>query len=244
MSWFKNQFAQNSPPTAEAARVILPGAESPFRKHPIPDRASPDPSQIGQLVPGKGILLCKNWEPDILTRFRSPDHRQHFNVYAAPQALEDRRKWTKRTAILTYTEAIKRVADLKDYHGYDGSGGSCSLGSEESVLSAIWGNLYKGQWFLPTKDLLNQLYQHKSTGSFKEIFKDKSEPTWYPRAPLNPPAYWCLISSYEYQPSAFDSMYLREGFSPDTGRLSLDHPRDVSGNLKFSVHVVRAEPCP
>lgn len=120
----------------------------------------------GRMVPGQGIFLGE-WEP----KDRNGNSlKKLFNVFAAPQDLKDA---SGRKLTLTYNEAVERVAGLKNWQGHDGG----RFKNDAAVYSALRNGTYKGEWFIPSRDLLDgrtskgarqpdNLHAHRDKGAF------------------------------------------------------------------------------
>jgi hypothetical protein len=59
--------------------------------------------------------------------------------------------------LLTYNDAVKKVASLKNWHGFDG----CDFKNEAELMAAFENGTYNGGWFIPPKDLLLKMYDNK-----------------------------------------------------------------------------------
>jgi hypothetical protein len=130
--------------------------------------------QSGQLVPGKGVYLGL-WEP------KDRDGRtlrRIFDIYAAP---EDIRTGGSNLR-MTFNNAVKHVAGLRNYHGHDGG----DFPNEKAILKAVRNNpAALEKWFIPTKELLHgrtvdddkiqpaNLYDSRDAGAFENTFITK-----------------------------------------------------------------------
>ena len=117
----------------------------------------------GDLIPVHGVFVG-TWICPTLSK--------NFNVFAAPEDLVDE----KRTRLLlSFNDAITRVAALQNWHGHNGS----LYERENDFYRALAAGSYKGEWFIPTYEFLagrnnyntatnsaNILAQYK-IGSFK-----------------------------------------------------------------------------
>jgi hypothetical protein len=147
-----------------------------------------------------------------------------FNVYAAPEDLPETMK---------YVDAVKHIAQLKKWHGYDGT----NYPTDKEIYAALKDGSYKGGWIIPTRELLvgtepdgesgvrkgkviqpDNLFDHQNKGAFKGTFKTAASsgsgfPVWY----------W---SSTEHRDDPFDVWVVRlsdgngDWFRKDYGRLS------------------------
>ena len=59
--------------------------------------------------------------------------------------------------LLTYNDAVKKVASLKNWHGFDG----CDFKNEAELMAAFDNGTYNGGWFIPTRDLLLKMYDNR-----------------------------------------------------------------------------------
>ncbi len=112
-----------------------------------------------------------------------------FNVFAAPQDLTDE-SGQKQT--YTYKEVVIRLAQLKDWNGYDGT----HYAGDKELYKALKEGSYNGGWIIPPRELLagtdadgnkihpDNLYTHKDTKTLKDSFcKNTADgygfPDWY-----------------------------------------------------------------
>lgn len=73
---------------------------------------------------------------------------------------------------MTYLDTVKAVANLKDWHGYNG----CDFKKDTELLESLENDSYSGGWFVPPKDLLLDMYKYKD-----ETYKTSSSDyaAWY-----------------------------------------------------------------
>lgn len=101
--------------------------------------------QIGQLVDGKGVYVGV-WEP---TDSNGRTLGQTFDLYAAP---EDVRKSSGDNLLMTFNDAVRHVAGLRNWHGHDGA----NFENAQAVMQAVRSNPGElGKWFIPTKEILH-----------------------------------------------------------------------------------------
>lgn len=93
--------------------------------------------------------------------------KKKFNVFAAPEDLPGKK---------TYSETLKHMAGLEDWHGYAGT----NYDNDEEVLQALAEGSYNGGWFIPLKEMLDgkdaednktmpdNLTAHHGRGAFKD----------------------------------------------------------------------------
>ena len=122
--------------------------------------------QPGQLMPDGTVYLGKYSPKDRDGNSLS----KTFNVFAAPEDLPEPMK---------YVDAVKHIAKLKDWHGYDGT----NYAADKELYAAIKSGSYNGGWIIPTSDILrgndvdgkattpDNLYAHKDTGALKGTFR-------------------------------------------------------------------------
>lgn len=128
-----------------------------------------------------------------------------FNIFAAPQDLTDT---SGRKLILKFDDAVKGVAELKNWHGHDGG----NFANDTAVYNAIKEGGYKGEWFIPTRDLLSgcnllmghdldrddlkkdSLYKHRDRGVLKGTFSAEA-----PDDLDYPDMYWSCTEHCESQ---------------------------------------------
>lgn len=137
----------------------------------------------GQTVEGEGVFFgtCEAEGKNGL--------RQTFNMYAAPKDLTNK---SGKKAVFKFNDAVKRVSELKNWHGHDGG----NFKNDKAVYEAIKDGSYNGEWFIPTREMLcgkdvdgniiqsNNLLIHKDAGSLSGSFEmtDASGsgcPVWY-----------------------------------------------------------------
>ena len=122
--------------------------------------------QPGDLMEGQGIYVGK-WVYKKLGLI--------FNLFAAPQDLTD--EMGKKT-VFTFRDASQRVSELKQWHGHDG----VFFDNEQALLNTLEEGNYKGEWFIPTYEMLagkdadgnktspDNLYTHRDKRAFKGTF--------------------------------------------------------------------------
>jgi len=94
--------------------------------------------EIGQLVENEGIY-CGQYK-DRLGRI--------FNIFAAPEDLTDKEG---HKVILTYDKTVKRMAELENWHGHDGT----HYANSEKIIAALEDGSYTGGWFIPMRELMD-----------------------------------------------------------------------------------------
>ena len=100
-------------------------------------------AQVGQKIEGHGVFIG-TWEP------KDNDGRslgKIFNMFAAPEDLTDS---FGKPQTFKYTEALERIASLKNWHGYDGT----SYKRDTELLEALKEGTYTGGWFIPPRELM------------------------------------------------------------------------------------------
>jgi hypothetical protein len=128
----------------------------------VPHLPEPE-TAIGTLVEGKGIYAGR-WEP---TDEHGISLKKVFDVYAAPEDLTDKRGQRIQTK---FSKATKAVAKLKNFYGRDGAG----LKDDKAILQAVREtNTEKlGKWWIPTEEILRNIWQHKDVGLFKDLCRE------------------------------------------------------------------------
>jgi len=163
---------------------------SSFRAGPVLDLSEktggvfgPEP---GERVAGQGIYLGVYTPKDRNGKSLS----KTFNVFAAPEDLPETMK---------YVDAVKHIAKLKDWNGFDGT----NYATDKELYAAIKSGSYNGGWIIPTRELLvgtepdgesgvrkgkviqpDNLFDHQNKGAFKGTFKTAASsgsdyPGWY-----------------------------------------------------------------
>ncbi len=140
-------------------------------------------AQPGQTIGKKGIYVG-TWAPKDKS---GKSLGKTFNIFAAPQDLTDR---AGNRVLLTFNEAVKSLSGLKDWHGHDGG----NFENDTALYNALKSGSYKGEWFIPTRDILgetrtikkkdqpNTLYQYKDTGDLKDTLvttDDSDDAPWH-----------------------------------------------------------------
>lgn len=114
-------------------RAMLKKAAADFSKNLKP----------GKTVPRQGVYIG-TWEPKDRN---GKSLGKIFSVFAAPQDLTND---SGQRALLTFKAAAERLAGLKNWHGFDGG----SYASDTALYEAIRNGSYKGEWVIPTSDIL------------------------------------------------------------------------------------------
>ena len=167
--------------------------------------------QIGEIVHAGGVsqgVFIGTWEPkDAGGRGLG----KIFNVYAAPQDLVDDADQKK---IFKYNEALARLAQMKNWHGHDGS----SYTTDKDFYAALKEGSYKGGWIIPPWELLtgldmsgsmrqpDNLHAHKNKGSLRGTFCLEAKPSGFGY----PAWYWSSTVDPHYPQHIMD-MRLRDG---------------------------------
>ena len=120
--------------------------------------------EAGTLIEGKGVYVG-TWEP---TDNNNRTLGKVFDLYAAP---EDIRNNSGNNLLMTFNDAVRHVAGLRNWHGHDGN----NFANEEAVTQAVRTNPgLLAKWFIPTKEILhgknaqgtkvqpNNLYDHRT----------------------------------------------------------------------------------
>ncbi len=130
-------------PTVTPPVMPRPVAEQPVQEETqVPPQPATGP-QIGQTVGDKGVFIG-TWEP---RDKKGKSLGKVFNVYAAPEDLKDD---DDEKLMLTFNDAAKRVASLKDFHGHDGG----DYASDDALLKALRKDTYNGEWFIPPLEIM------------------------------------------------------------------------------------------
>ncbi len=134
-----------APVTQPVIPVItpLPIAKQPAEEEQTPVQQPVTGLQIGQTVDDKGVFIG-TWEP---RDKKGKSLGKIFNVYAAP---EDMTNDDDEKLMLTFNDAAKHVAAMKDWHSHDGG----DYASEDALLKALKKDTYKGEWFIPPLEIM------------------------------------------------------------------------------------------
>lgn len=93
----------------------------------------------GELVPGKGVYLGAREIKD-----RDGERVGEYDLYAAPEDLKKGGLIEKKPLLMTFNQAVQRVAELQDYHGYGGFNHNVSGRTpDEALYDALreWGHI-------------------------------------------------------------------------------------------------------
>ncbi len=167
--------------------AVIPNAVTPVEPQPVV--AAAPGMQIGQTIEDKGVFIG-TWEP----RVNGKSLGKIFNVYAAPKDLpEDQADPYSDKAMLSFNDAVKRVAGTKDWFGHDGG----NFENDAALLKAIRKNTYNGEWVIPPMDLMylpptpgvigdygapRLLYNAQNKGDLEDTFEKlegSSTSQWY-----------------------------------------------------------------
>lgn len=135
--------------------------------------------EIGEMVPGQGVYLGQYKPKDRDGKSLS----KTFNVFAAPEDLPETMK---------YVDAVKYIAELKKWNGYDGT----NYATDKEFYAAVKNGSYNGGWIIPTRDILHgkdvdgkdttpdNILAHKDKGVLQGTFKMTASsgsvcPDWY-----------------------------------------------------------------
>ena len=163
-------------------------------------------AQIGQMIAGHGVFIGV-WTP----KDRAGNSLgKTFNVFAAPQDLTNT---SGQKVVLRYVDAVKRIAGLRGWNGFDGT----HYATDKELYKALKDGSYNGGWIIPTRELLvgtnlltgtdpggnqtqpDNLYTHKEKGVLKSTFTiatSKSAcPDWYWSSTehRNEPTFVCVV---------------------------------------------------
>lgn len=88
-----------------------------------------------------------------------------FNLFAQPQDISANR----------FSNLEAQVESLSNGFNHRAKGKT----SDEALYDALRSGSYKGQYFIPTKDILRMLYMSRHTGKLDGTFSDKTISAWY-----------------------------------------------------------------
>lgn len=94
-----------------------------------------DAFEIGKYYPGEGIYIGE-WEPN-----KDLDIKGTFNLFAAKKDLGK---------LATYNDTVEQVKAIEDLEGHKGA----QFNHYVDLYVALLHNSYKGEWFIPTPDIL------------------------------------------------------------------------------------------
>lgn len=130
--------------------------------------------QPGQLIPGKGVFVGL-WPPKDRD---GQSLNKTFNLYAAPYDLGLDENGNGKKQLLTYKNTVKAVSKLRGLMGFDGA----AYQNDTELYNALRSGSYKGEWFIPTRDIVigtdvdgnkvqtDTLFAHKDKGKLKDTF--------------------------------------------------------------------------
>ncbi len=180
--------------------------------------------QPGDTIPGKGIFIG-TWQPKDR---EDKSLGKTFNVFAAPQDLTNNSGERLR---LTFSDAVRCVSDLRDWNGHNGG----DFENDTAVYAALKDGSYKGEWFIPTLDLLigqdlerekiqtDSIYEHRNKGSLKGTLSQDSG-CWY----------WSCTEERDPPPVPCNAHLL----------MGIVVYIDFTARTSSYVRPVRVEPCP
>ncbi len=182
----KKSFKVNNP-TKDESRTHL----EKVRAHAAEVKAARAPfnGPIGTLTPD-GVFFGRYRPKD-----RNTDSLgKTFNAFAAPQDLTN---VSGKVATFLYDSAVKRLGELKNWHGFDGG----KYANDAEIYAALKAGTYKGEWIIPPAALLapydadaetqgDKLYTHKDKGCLKDTFGTAED-----NGRNNPLCYWTSTTS-------------------------------------------------
>ncbi|MBI3418521.1 MAG: hypothetical protein HY053_00095 [Proteobacteria bacterium] len=144
--------------------------------------------EIGQLVEGEGIF-AGIWEPKDR---QGKSLNKKFAVFAAPEDFTDS---SGKKILLTFEAAADELAKRKNWHGHDGG----NYKNDTALYKALKGGSYKGEWFIPTRDLLLGTDIDGNKVHEESLFKNRNEGdfagTYTTRESSSDFAFWYWSSS-------------------------------------------------
>jgi hypothetical protein len=147
--------AAEKDPAGVKARLQAAGFEfAGYRRPQEPRTGSYGFAAIGKLIAGKGIFVG-GWEPKGRT---GRSLGQTFYVLAAPQDLTDA---SGKKLLLRFDQAVEEVASRN---------GGRRFGNEIELCEAIEDRSYRGEWFIPPREVARTLYDNKDRGALKGTF--------------------------------------------------------------------------
>lgn len=192
-----DKWAQEILEETEQLKKQCAALEAAFKKEKE-EELKPRP---GQMIASQGVFLGqyapKDRDGNSLGRV--------FNVFAAPQDLTDK---PGKNKTYKYGAAVKTVAKLKGWNGFDGT----NYATDKEIYKALKDGSYDGGWIIPTRDILHgkdvdgkdttpdNILAHKDKGSFKGTFKMAASsgsvgPGWYWSSTKDrdfPSDVWCV----------------------------------------------------
>ena len=148
--------------------------------------------QPGQMIAGQGVFLGQYTPKDRAGK----NLGKTFNAFASPEDLTNK---SGKKETYKYVDAVKRIAELKDWNGFDGT----NYATDKELYKALKDGTYTGGWIIPTRELLigtepdgesgvrkgkviqpDNLYDHRNKGALKDTFCTKAAsgsdyPQWY-----------------------------------------------------------------
>lgn len=183
-------------------------AEKRERAAAIERRLAENPP-VAEAVEGKGIYIGV-WEPK---GENGQSLGMVFNLFAAPQDLPDEAGERLR---VTFNEARWHVVHLENWHGHNGM----DFRDDAGLYEALEDGDYEGEWFIPTPDILKDIYNLKHKGDLKGTF-----------ATTDNAAYWTCKRDNDY----VHTLWFSNGTSSAVSSANQNH-------IEMSVRPVRLEP--
>jgi hypothetical protein len=165
--------------------------------------------EIGQLVEGKGVYVG-TWTPKDRV---GNSLGKTFNLFAAPYDLGLDENGNGIKLVTTYKKAVTAVGKITNLLGFAGFRGK----NDTDLYNALRDGSYKGEWFIPTKDILcgkdvdgnavqnDHLFGHRNTGALAGTF------TTVKSGSDNAPWYWSCTELASYSSLAWHQRFTDGG---------------------------------
>jgi hypothetical protein len=197
-------------------------AEEKFMENVVPGKKMPD-----------GTVYVGRYSP---TDRDGNSLRQAFNVFAAKEDLSG--------GPSKYSDTVRHLAGLKGWNGYNGAG----YANDTEFYDALRSGTYKGEWIIPTIDILqgsdvdkkattpDNIFARSDDGAFRNTFNKTKTGGVYGHVVDCPVRYWsCTVARR-------DTAEINDVHFYNGDRMS--HSKDnKDSSFLFSCRPVRLVPC-
>ena len=167
--------------------------------------------EIGELIEGKGIYVGV-WEPK---NRQGVSLNKKYHVFAAPQDLTNS---SNRHVAMTFLEAAREMGLKRNWCSHDGltvPANAIENGYEAYLYGMLKDNTYRGQWFIPTLEILRgqnangdpveagNLFDCREQGAFAQ-----EKYTLMRGGNTNPYWYWSCTEDHHYPRQAYSARFI------------------------------------
>lgn len=212
--WAEKSLA---PRSFEEVRALIKAADEAEAARAKPSDKRNDSEDIAEIVKGQGIYMG---------RYTLSGLSMVFNVYAAPQDLVANWGWKNRngdrvTRVFTYSEAVKGISLLRNWHGYNGG----NYRNENELFQAMRSRRYKGEWVIPPRefldgkngagDIVRSFYNFsdlRDDGAFKNTF-EKAAAFSDQKKHVYPDCYWSSTLQPQLEEEGLQFVAIHNGYT-------------------------------